>query len=227
MSRQFPHPDNLHDMEDWDDLYRGTTDYFGPHPDPSLERFVDHLDASRTVLDIGCGQGRNTFFLAHRGFTIEALDPSQVALDQLATTADGGGTSVRRIHGTFRDLGEVSRDYGSILVFGLIPVLFRTEISELVRVIMTHLGDRCVLFVTAFGTWDPDCTSRPAVGSPIDGGSDRSPRDRGRTYLEPGELAALFPDLELVHSWEGLTPEHRHGDGPLERHGRAEAVFRR
>ncbi len=57
--------------------------------------------------------------------------------------------------------------------------------------------------------------------------SDRSPRDRGRTYLESGELAALFPDFELVHSWDGLTPEHRHGDGPPERHGRAEAVFRR
>ena len=67
---------------------------------------------------------------------------------------------------------------------------------------------------------DPDCTEQGA-------GRSSTPRDRGRTYLEPGELAGLFPDFELVHSWEGLTPEHRHGDGPPERHGRAEAVFRR
>ncbi len=45
--------------------------------------------------------------------------------------------------------------------------------------------------------------------------------------LEPGELTGLFPDLSPVHTWEGTTPEHRHGDGPSERHGLAEAVLRR
>lgn len=209
-------------MEDWDDLYGETTDYFGTEPDPSLERFVDILDPSRTVLDIGCGQGRNTLFLAHRGFNVDALDPSQVALDQLTKNAGDNAHSVRTIHGTFQDLGEVSRNYGGILVLGLIPVLYRSEISALVSALRKHLGEGGFLIITAFGTWDPDCTSRA-----VDRDSDRPPRDRGRTYLELGELAALFPDFELVHSWEGLTPEHRHGDGPPERHGRAEAVFRR
>jgi SAM-dependent methyltransferase len=225
--RQFPHPDNLHAVENWDDLYRETTDYFGPDPDPSLTRFVDILDPSRTVLDIGCGQGRNTLYLAHRGFNVDALDPSRVALEQLTRAADECGVSVRTIHGTFQDLGNDSRNYGGILVFGLIPVLYRSEVSGLVSAVTTHLGEGGVLIVTAFGTWDPDCGPLGAGGSPIDGNSDHSPRDRGRTYLEPGELAALFPGFEIVHSWEGLTPVHRHGDGPPERHGRAEAVFRR
>lgn len=214
-------------MENWDDLYRETADYFGADPDPSLEQFVGLLDPSRTVLDIGCGQGRNTLFLARRGFRVDALDPSRVALDQLRKTATESGLSVQTVHGTFLDLGEVSRDYGGILVFGLIPVLYRSEMSGLVRAVRTHLGDGGILFVTAFGTWDPDCASLKVDASPADADSGRSPRDRGRTYLEPGELATLFPDLELVHSWEGLTPVHRHGDGPPERHGRAEAVFRR
>jgi tellurite methyltransferase len=214
-------------MENWNDLYSGTSDYFGRDPDPSLVKFVDHLDASRTVLDIGCGQGRNTLYLARREFTVDALDPSQVALDQLAAVCAGDDLSIRTIHGTIQDLGETGRDYGGILVFGLIPVLFRPEIVDLVRVVMTHLGEGGVLIITAFGTWDPDCTSRSTEGSSVGHSLDRAPRDRGRTYLEPGELASLFPDLELVHSWEGLTPEHRHGNGPLERHGRAEAVLRR
>lgn len=48
-----------------------------------------------------------------------------------------------------------------------------------------------------------------------------------RTYLEPGELTRLFPGFEIVHSREGLGPEHRHGGGPAEHHGFAEAVLRR
>ncbi len=214
-------------MENWDDLYSETTDYFGAEPDPSLARFVDLLDPSRTVLDVGCGQGRNTLFLAQRGFDVDAIDPSRVALDQLTRTADQDDLSVRTIHGTFHDLGVASREYGAILVFGLIPVLYRSEITELVEAVMNHLGAGGVLFITAFGTWDPDCTSRAGDESPNGSGTEDLLRDRGRTYLEPGELASLFPDLELLHSWEGLTPVHQHGDGPPERHGRAEAVFRR
>jgi len=214
-------------MEDWDDLYRETTEYFGADPDPSLVRFADHLDPSRTVLDIGCGQGRNTMYLARRGFAVDALDPSQVALDQLAAECADEDLSIRYIHGTFQDLGETGRDYGGILVFGLIPVLTRPEVTDLVRAIGTHLGQGGIVFITAFGTWDPDCTSRPTGGSPGDRSMDPAPRDRGRTYLEPGELVALFRNFDEIHSWEGLTPVHRHGGGPPERHGRAEAVLRR
>ena len=47
------------------------------------------------------------------------------------------------------------------------------------------------------------------------------------TFLEPGEIVDLFRFLEVVDHQEFLGPEHRHGDGPPERHGRAEAVLRR
>ncbi|MFA9566038.1 MAG: cyclic nucleotide-binding domain-containing protein, partial [Acidimicrobiales bacterium] len=115
--------------------------------------------------------------------------------------------------------------------------LLWTEISELVRVIMTHLGDGGVLFVTAFGTWDPDCTSRPAVGSPIDGGSDRSPRDRGRTYLEPGELlfaqgsrgGRIFViesgEIDIIRELSGAVEEHLATLGPGEHFGEMGPLF--
>ena len=48
-----------------------------------------------------------------------------------------------------------------------------------------------------------------------------------RTYLEPGELPKLFRGFSVVHYEERLGPEHRHGDGPPERHALAEAVMRR
>ncbi len=36
-----------------------------------------------TALDIACGQGRNTVFLAERGFKVDAIDISEVALSYL------------------------------------------------------------------------------------------------------------------------------------------------
>jgi hypothetical protein len=44
---------------------------------------------------------------------------------------------------------------------------------------------------------------------------------------DPNSILVEYAGLETIHSWEGLGPKHRHGDGPPERHGLAEAVLRR
>ena len=214
-------------MDNFDSEYSATPDLFGAEPESSLVRFADRLDPSRTVLDVGCGQGRNSLYLARRGLTVDALDPSQVAVEQVGRAAAAHDLPIRTIPGTFQDLGDTGRDYSGILVFGLIPVLTRPQIGELVRAVDTHLGAGGHLWITAFGTWDPDYPLRAADWVEEDRNSFRSPDGRLRTYLESGELVALFPGLETIHSWEGLGPEHRHGNEPVERHGMAEAVLRR
>ena len=214
-------------MDNFDSEYSATPDLFGAEPESSLARFANRLDPSRTLLDVGCGQGRNSLYLARRGLTVDALDPSQVAVEQVGRAAAAHDLPIRTIQGTFQDLGDTGRDYSGIFVFGLIPVLTRLQIGELVRAVDTHLGRGGHLWITAFGTWDPDYPLRAADWVEEDRNSFRSPDGRLRTYLESGELVALFPGLETIHSWEGLGPEHRHGDGPVERHGMAEAVLRR
>jgi len=214
-------------VDDFDAAYRSTPDYFGAEPEALLVRFADLLDLSHPVLDVGCGQGRNTVFLARRGFSVDALDPSPVAVEQVGSLAEGKGLSVRTIHGTFQDLNNGGHRYGGILLFGLIPLLTRAEIADLASYVMRGLETGGMLFVTAFGTWDPDFPHRAGTWRREGENSFRSPDGRLRTYLESGELTALFPDLSQVYSWEGMTPEHRHGDGPSERHGLAEAVLRR
>jgi cyclopropane fatty-acyl-phospholipid synthase-like methyltransferase len=213
-------------VDDFDALYDATPEYFGAEPEPSLRRFFHLLDPSRRVLDVGCGQGRNTFFLAHRGYGVDALDPSRVATRQVEGLADEHGLAVRAICGLFQDLESDVLRYGGILLFGLIPLLGRAEIKDLPSLVKTHLDTGGLCFATAFGTWDPDHSRRAESWAEEGRHSFRSPDGRLRTYLESGELAALFGEFSIVHSWEGLTPEHRHGDRPVERHGIAEGIFR-
>jgi hypothetical protein len=52
-----------------------------------------------------------------------------------------------------------------------------------------------------------------------------SPGGDRRTYLRPGQLRELVSAFDLLSSWEGVGPEHHHGDGRLERHALAEAVL--
>lgn len=213
-------------MERYDDYYRSTPEVFGPEPNPILVEHAELIEPTATALDIGCGQGRNTFYLARRGIAVHALDPSIEAVRSVNAVAESEGLPIRSIHGGFDVLEPEADGYGAILVFGVIPDLRREQVEALSAAIGKLLAPMGLLFVTAFGTWDPAFGHHQSEWTEDDENSFCSLDGLVRTYLEPGELVTLFPKLEVIHGWEGLGPEHRHGDGPLERHGLAEAVFR-
>ena len=201
-------------MDRYDDYYRSTPDVFGSAPNPILVEHVKLIDPSATALDIGCGQGRNSIFLARKKIIVHALDPSIEAVRTVNRAAEKEGL-------------PKADGYGAILVFGLIPDLNRAQVKALVAMIEKILSPNGKLFIMAFGTWDPGFERHQSEWPEEEENSFCSLDGLVRTYLRPGELVGLFPGLEVVYSWEGLGPEHRHGDGPPERHGLAEAVLRR
>ena len=214
-------------MDRYDDYYRSTPDVFGSAPNPILVEHVKLIDPSATALDIGCGQGRNSIFLARKKIIVHALDPSIEAVRTVNRAAEKEGLPIRTVRGGFEDLQPKADGYGAILVFGLIPDLNRAQVKALVAMIEKILSPNGKLFIMAFGTWDPGFERHQSEWPEEEENSFCSLDGLVRTYLKPGELVGLFPGLEVVYSWEGLGPEHRHGDGPPERHGLAEAVLRR
>ncbi|MGD9549220.1 MAG: methyltransferase domain-containing protein [Candidatus Krumholzibacteriia bacterium] len=188
-------------------------------------RFADRLIDGGTVLDIGAGQGRNALFLARRGFDVHTLEPSNVAATALGALAGRENLPFSVFTDPFGAFHPPVPSYAGILVFGLIPDLRRGEITDLAGRVRRWSCPGALLWVTAFTTEDPAYPKWKTGTEEIDPRSFRRPDGRVRTYLEPGEILRLFPGFSPIHHWEGLGPEHRHGDGQPERHGMAEAVF--
>ena len=212
---------------DYDATYAGAADVFGSDPDPLLPGFCDQLDASRPVLDLGAGQGRNALYLARRGLSVHAVEPSRVGAEAMDGLARAEALPVETFTAGFADFAAPAGSYGGVLVLGLIQILTWDEIALLQRRIdeWTTLGS--LVFATAFLTSDATYADCAATWQVLGRNSFRDACGEVATYLEPGELAALFAGFQALHYWEGLGSEHRHGAGPPERHGRAEAVFRR
>jgi tellurite methyltransferase len=196
-------------MAVFDTLYGAVADYFGSGPDELLARYCGSLPPGERVLDVGAGQGRNALFLARRGSPVDCIDPSAVAMTQLAHRASKERLPVRVFPLGFEAYSPDVEHYPVILLFGLMQELPRDSIGPLVTKLDSWASPGGLLLVTAFTTLDPEYTESSA-----------------RTYLAPGELKTLFAGWEPLHYWEGLGSEHRHGEGAPHRHGRVEAVLR-
>ncbi|MBN1211017.1 MAG: methyltransferase domain-containing protein [candidate division Zixibacteria bacterium] len=71
----------------YDKAYSRVKGFFGNEPNEILKQYYAEMDIGRPVLDIGAGQGRNSLFLARRGYTVDAIDPSRVAMETVANIA--------------------------------------------------------------------------------------------------------------------------------------------
>ena len=156
--------------------------------DPWLQRVLPLLPVG-SALDIACGMGRNSLYLAEQGFAVSAVDMSAVALDLLADEARHRGLSI--------ETQQIDLEQKPQLPDGLFDLLLnffylhRPLIpQELARV---RPGG-----VAVFRTF-----SRA--------GTDRFGAIRPEISLCAGELLEIFSDWEVLLHEEGIEPSAKGG----------------
>ena len=92
------------DKEKWDKKFQDKPDLLEPRPPARYVSDFHNLCEGKHALDLACGGGRHTLFLSEKGFTVDAVDISTVALEKLAKKV---GDSVNLIEA---DLDEFTPD---------------------------------------------------------------------------------------------------------------------
>ena len=89
-------------MGDWESIFRKEGRHFlEPHEDMANIIRLFRKERVRRVLDIGCGSGRHTVMLAHRGFRVTGMDVSPEGLRLTREWLRGKKASARLIKGDF------------------------------------------------------------------------------------------------------------------------------
>lgn len=107
------------DAADWDRKYEGRELVYGEAPNATLVEVATTLNRGR-ALDLASGQGRNAIWLATRGWTVDAVDFSSVALTKASRVASTAPKSVReRLTWIHADVTELSTEPNYDLVLML------------------------------------------------------------------------------------------------------------
>ena len=157
-------------------------------PDEWLLKVRDLLPPGK-ALDVACGQGRNSLYLAEQGMAVTAIDLSGEALEQLRSKAAACNLDIR----TCRvDLEADPRLPGEL--FDLVTIFFylHRPLLPLLRNAVRPGGIMVMRSLSSAG---------PFPGGP--GNPD--------FVLHPGELLEVFADWEILLHEEGLEPSRRGG----------------
>ncbi len=160
----------------WDNLYSTDQYVFGRDPSSFLRSHLDVIPLGR-ALDIGMGEGRNAVFLAKKGFEVEGVDLSEVALGKANRLARDQGVRIRTI------LSDVAR-------FPIRPDVYSVilNINFLDRRILPSIRKGLRRGgVVVFENATTDQLRNP-------GGKDL----RREYLLEPGELRRVFAGFEIL-----------------------------
>ena len=112
----------------WDQRYASSDYFYGTEPNDFLRAEAVRLPMG-DVLCIGDGEGRNSVWLAQRGFVVTAVDASAVGLDKAKALAAARGVALRTEHqdlATF-DFGR-ERWHAIVSIFCHLPSALRRAV---------------------------------------------------------------------------------------------------
>jgi SAM-dependent methyltransferase len=181
----------------WDDFYTDRSrpvPFFADKPDESLVAYLDRRgDGPGRALDLGCGPGRNAVHLAARGWEVDAVDLSPVAIAWAEERAGEAGVDVRFHRGDAFALAgtELTGPYDLVYDSGCfhhLPPHRRVSYLALLDDVLApggHFGLTCFA-AGGMGSEEPDAALY------------RQSRLHGGLAYTPGSLRWIFSDLEEV-----------------------------
>ncbi len=112
-------------------------------------KFLNKLDECATILDFGCGSGRDTKYFLDHGYTVEAIDGSE-ELCKLASAYTG--ISVK--HMLFQDLQEIEK-YDAIWACSSILHLPYADLVVVMKKMAIALKDNGLIYTSfKYGTFE-------------------------------------------------------------------------
>jgi len=188
----------------WNKIYKKRKFYWGLKPDPLLVKYLSRIPKGK-ALDIGAGEGRNSFILARNGFKVEAIDKNKERLKKCREIAEKYRLPIETKAIDIRNFEFKPNKYSLILDILALSFLKFSEVKEIIPKIKKSLKRNGIFYMVAFSTKDPAFTRLKFKKLEID--------EKNTFYLPKLKIFRHFFErkelLKLLKNFEILKIEER------------------
>lgn len=152
--------DDEREISSFEEAYEGRPPWDIGRPQRAIVQAAEEGMIRGNVLDVGCGTGENTLFLAQRGHYVWGVDVVKKVIEQARVEAHERGVDARFFVLDALDLGQLERTFDTIVDSGLFHVFDDEDrehyVEEIGRVLAP--GGRYVMLCFSDlepGDWGP------------------------------------------------------------------------
>jgi tellurite methyltransferase len=181
----------------WEQTYRDkNVSTFSKGPTVDLEKYSYIIPNQSLVLDVGCGEGRNSIFLAMQNHIVEAFDLSEAGIEKAKLIAQNMNLNINFWSQDLQNF-KFTKKYDVILSHGVLHLPEKIYRDEFILRAQENTKNGGLNFIGVF-------TNRlPAT-------PDNAPFTK--SLFNVGELLEKYNGWEIIHHLEGtFSDEHPGG----------------
>jgi SAM-dependent methyltransferase len=154
----------------------------------------DQLKPGR-VIDLGCGTGNNSIFLAQHGFEVTGVDYAHAAIAEARERADAAGVAVSFIADDLTDLEHVTGTYDLLVDYGTLDDLVPRDRDRYLENILPLTRENTQMLLYCF-EWRFRWWERALFGLAVFGAMAMEPGEVERRFGEHFDIIQIAQHLD-------------------------------
>ncbi len=164
---------------------------------------IKHLPSNAKILDLGCGEGKNSFFLAKKGFEVTAVDISEGGIKKLKEFARKEKLKIKTDVSDIKSFLNDCDRFDAIFCMNILQFIDKKNIFSIIKKIKLKTKQKGLNVIASFIAKDSKQKERVLL--------------KGRYFFDKGELKELYKDWKILFYEEKLGKWETHGE-PRHRH---------
>ncbi len=199
-------------IEFWENYFKDDTTFlFGNAPNKTIVEFEHLFNKGWNVLDVGCGDGKNSFYLAKQGFeSIDAFDISETAIEKIKRLCNSSNCKINASV-TSVDEFEFQKKYDLILSFGVFHFIAKEDWKAFIKEAQNNTNIGGIHIIQMF---NDNISPTPDIEAYAIG------------MAKDGEINEIYEDWEIIQ-FLSYTFEEEHPGVPMHKHASNKLVARK